>query len=813
MDHPFRGLWAPILLAAPFLIGFGIGLAFAETPFVAIALLWILCAFSLLLRLPPLATASCVLALCGALTAGRMPFLNPRDVEPFLGHPVILSGVVDSVRATETGWNAVAHDAVLATADGPERIRVPRIFLTVRSPESAVRFPAEVRAIGKIHPIRSLGNPGEVPREWFALSRRVQYRFSTDASKTVFLPRDPEGIGGPFLAARERVGSWLAASAGDSSGALFLRAVTTGETPPPSHPLVTLLRRTGLSHLLAISGLHAGIFFAASALVLRTAIWGFRRRHGYPDLNRIGLFGALPACWGYILMAGAPVSGVRAAGMITVAVLCWRFLGIRSAGAAWAALFLGTILFSPWQVVSPSFQLSYTAAFFLIACAERKPSGPGTESVPARAARAVRGGLIASAVAFAGTLPISGAFFGGIPAGAILWNLLFAGPLGTAGVGGALLSAAAGLFGIDGVAPIAGGLADVLDAMLGLLGRLSGGGAGYLPLPPSGIVAPLLAVAGGAWGTVALARHGRGAWPAPVAAAAAFLAWIHLPHAALPDPELRMTALNVGRGASHAVSFPGGGSMLVDCGSRLRGDAGARLVVPFLRGLGFRTVDILVLTHPHEDHTGGADAVLSAMRVGEIWIPEGSPPEAFGEAVARQAAKIRAVRAGEVRRFGEAEVRVRASGAGRGDRRTNERSLVLEIRYGRLSVWLPGDVEEGPGAWGSISPPGAETRVLFLPHHGSPGARPAAWLWAAAPAAAVTQNSDCAGWDNLLPSCRFFALENGAVTVRSDGGSVSIEQRGGARWWSRFLRLSKLPGGAPCPGDPARYPEWRSSES
>ncbi len=813
MDHPFRGLGTPILLAVPFLVGFGAGLVSGSCLPGAVALLLIPPALSLLLRLPPLATASCILALCGAITAGRMPYLDPREIVPFLGREVLLKAAVGTVRHTDSGWVAVAQGAVLSTMDGAERIRVPRILLTVRSPESPVRIPAEVRSVGRIHPVRSRGNPREVPREWNALARRVQYRFFSDASRTVFLPQEPEGAAGLFAAARGRIGNWLSAHAGETAGAVFLRAVTTGEMPPPGHPLVRLLRRTGLSHLLAISGLHAGIFFAGSAFLLRTAIWCFRRRHGCPDLNRICLLGSLPACWGYVLTAGAPVSGIRAAGMISAGVLAWRCLGIRTAGAAWTAMFLGTIVAAPWQAGSPSFLLSYAASFFLIASAEREARGRGPEPVAARAKRAVRRGLTASIVAFAGTLPISGALFGGFPAGAVLWNLLFAGPLGVGGVAGALLTAAAGLFRIDAVGPLAGLLAEFLGALLDLLARLSGDGAGYLPLPPAGTMAPILSVVGAGWGTASLARRGRASWPAPVAAAVAFLVWIHLPYAALPDPRLTVTALNVGRGGSLLVSFPGGGSMLVDCGSRLRGEAGERIVVPFLRSRGIRAIDLLVLTHPHEDHTGGAGAVLRAMKVGEIWIPEGCSPEEFGDAVARNAGKVRFGRAGEERRFGGALVRIRASGSGSRGATANERCLGLEIRYGRFSAWLPGDVEGGPSVWGAL--PAAESgyRLLFLPHHGSPGARPAEWLAAASPAAVVVQNSDCTAWDNLLPSSRFFALENGAVTVQTDGASVSLEQEEGRRWWSLFLRLSKIPGGAPCPGDPARYPEWRNNVS
>ncbi|OGP34769.1 MAG: hypothetical protein A2X88_04800 [Deltaproteobacteria bacterium GWC2_65_14] len=814
MDHPFRGLGAPLFLALPFLGGFLLGLAAWDCRPAASAFLLLLSLVSALFRRSPLATASCLLGLCGTLAAGRLPFVDPREIAPFLGGEVLLRGRVESVTGTDSGWRGVARDVVLSFPDRPGTIRVDGMLLVVRSPESPVLFPAEVRASGRIHPIRSRGNPLEIPREWNALALRVQYLFSTESGRTVFLPGKGEGLSAIFRAARERTGGWLAAHAGNSShGAVYLRALATGETPPPGHPLVLLFRKTGLSHLLAISGLHAGIFFAGTALLVRGGLWLLRRRHGAPDLNRISLYAALPACWFYILSAGAPISGIRAAGMITVGVTLWRLLGIRATGAAWTALFLGTTFVAPWSLFSPSFLLSYGAAFFLVACLGGDAPGPDPIPFRRRAIRSLGRALSVSTVAFAGTLPISGALFGGFPAGAVLWNLLFAGLLGTAGVAGAFLATTAGLLSLDGVGPLAGILADGLTFLLELLLRVSGNGRGYLPIPPSGIAAPMVCVGAGMWGAIALRRLGMLSWPAPVAAGVLFLAWVHLPYAALPDPRLTVTALNVGKGASHLVSFPGGGQMLVDCGSRLRGEAGERILLPFLRSRGVRRIDILVLTHPHEDHYGGSEAVLRELEVGEIWIPRGISPAAFGEAVAARRGMVRSRRSGERHRSGGAEVLVRASGAGGNGGKANEQSLVLEVRYRGLSVWLPGDVEQGPSVWGPAPPANGETRVLFLPHHGSPGAKPDAWIASASPVAVIRQNSDCAPPDNLVPSFCSFALENGAVTVRSNGSTVVVEQERGAGFWRLLLRLSPIPEGESFPGSPTRYPEWRNSES
>ncbi|MBP2676897.1 MAG: internalization-related competence protein ComEC/Rec2, partial [Deltaproteobacteria bacterium] len=540
--------------------------------------------------------------------------------------------------------------------------------------------------------------------------------------------------------------------------------LATGETPAFSHPMVSLLRRTGLAHLLAISGVNVAVFHLMAVFLIRSAIWGVRRRHGTPDLNLVSAVLSLPACWAYVLLAGAPVPAVRSAGMITLSVLAWRRFGVRATGMAWSAMLILTLVRSPMEMFSPSFLLSYGATFFLVAnCAV--PPGEEREGWKGRAVRWSKEAVRASGVAFLGTLPVSAAFFQSVPSGAVLWNVLFGPILGTGGVAGACLAVTGGAFGIDAAGPPVRLVAAGLTRALSVLDAASGSGAGCFPVPPSGVVAPFAALGAAAAGTVFLLRRGARAWPAPVAAAALFLGWIHLPYIALPEAGLRLTALNVGKGAACHVSFPGGGHALIDAGSALRGNFGERAVLPFLRSRGIRKIDVLVLTHAHEDHYGGAAAVLSSLQVGEIWLPEGVPKERFGPAVASWPGPVRAVRAGCRAVFGGAELLVRGTGkgpsTGRGPspRGANEGGSVLELRFGKVSVWFPGDVEGGPSAWGpsDISP--RERRVLFLPHHGSQRADPGGWAAFCRPAAVVSQNCDCFTGENLLLSDQRFLLK------------------------------------------------------
>ncbi|PJB32010.1 MAG: hypothetical protein CO109_06965 [Deltaproteobacteria bacterium CG_4_9_14_3_um_filter_65_9] len=790
MDHPFSGQGPLYLLLLAFLAGFFLGLA-AGPAGVAVSGVLLLAGLGLAaFRFREIPLACAVAVLCGSLTAGRVPLVAPENVLPYIDNEVILDGRVDEVRVTDSGWTAAANGSVLSLPGGTRSIRLGTVLLYIRNPDLPVSFPARVRAAGRLHPVRGLGNPGEIPREWSAMAQGAQYAFSADAAKVVFLP---EAAGGdrwrnPFPRARRETGEWVKRVAGTTNGSLYLLSLATGEVPPYSHPLVTLLRRTGLAHLLAISGVNVAIFHILTVFLLRAAIWSFRRKHGTPDLNLLPPLLALPASWAYVFLAGAPTPAVRSAGMITIAVLLWRRLGVRAPGIAWTGMLLLTLAAKPTEIVSPSFLLSYGATFFLIAnygaSLEEGETGWRT-----RVIRWVKEAVCAATVAFLGTLPVSAAFFQAVPSGAIVWNVLFGPILGTAGVAGAVIAVVGGAFGIDSLAPVVRLVANGLTIALSMLDRLSGSGAGCFPVPPSGIAWPVLATAVAGTGTILLLRRGRRPWPATVLSAALFLGGIHAPYAALPERDFSLTALNVGKGASHVVSFPGGVHMLIDGGSALRGNSGERVVLPFLRSRGIRRIDVLALTHPHEDHYGGAAAVLAAMPVGEIWIPEGIPDEAFGPAVASWTGPVRAVRAGVRERFGEAEVVVRAP-ANPGERgKTNERGMVLELRFGILSAWLPGDVEGGASAWGPAPTEESGRRVLFLPHHGSPGADPAGWTAFCRPDVVVAQNSRCFAGGNLVRSPEVFLLENGAFTVRSDGRSASFLQSAHSGVWKCLWRL------------------------
>jgi competence protein ComEC len=789
-NQPFRGTAPFFLLSAALIAGTVIGLAAWNGWGAIAALAGMTALLSIVLRAPAAVTSAVVMAFCGVMSAGRTGFVDPGTVAPFLEKELVFRGWVDSVRATDSGWAGYADNVVVSTMDGALSLRVKKMAVFIRNPDRSVRFPAELRATGRLHPIRSPGNPAEIPREWEALASGAQFAFSADATKAILVSKpDRDSI---FPAARSRTEAWLSRVAGTSDGAIYLLSLATGQAPPPGHPVVALFRNTGLAHLFAISGVNVVIFHAMLSVILRCLAWSVLRRRGSPDLGRFASIASLPACWAYVAMAGAPVPAVRSAGMITAAVLLWTLFRSRGAGFGFALLFLAAVAVSPFSIFTPSFLLSYSAVFFLILStsgateAARDAINEGKRLGQAKkwCLATVEGAV----VAFFGTLPVAASFFQAIPATAILWNVLFCPILGTGGVAGAFLAVVGGVAGIDFLESPVRGIADFMTHCIRILRNLSAGVAWYPPVPPAGSLAPAVAMLSAVAGALWLRARGRRAWPAPVASALLFLCWIHLPYAAMPDHRMTLVALNVPNGASHVVFFPGGGTMVLDCGSQLRGDSGRRVLLPFLRYSGARRVGLLVLSHPHEDHYGGVEALLESMPVDEIWIPAGVKAERFGKAVAGFKGRIRSVGKGDTFRRGDAVVAVRSAGDGAVSGGNGE-SLVIEVGYGSFSAWLPGDVEGGPAAWGPVPKIKRGKRILFLPHHGSPGADPEGWVAAASPDVSVIQNKNCLGGKNLITSGKIFALENGALFARTDGRTVLVGQEAAHPIWSRICRL------------------------
>lgn len=473
----------------------------------------------------------------------------------------------------------------------------------------------------------------------------------------------------------------------------------------------------GISHLLAISGFHVGVV----ALMVSVLVRGM----GVPPRPAPAV--ATLVTWLYVAFIGFPDAASRAALMLTLVSV--SRLWARPAGAlgAIASALLILVLKDPFALGRPGFQLSFAGALGLVTGAPplRRALGVGwLRRVP----RSLRDGVAAGVAATLFTLPFVAWHFGRVSLVGIVTTLV-ATPLVAAAIPGLLATLSVyGAF-----PPLARFLAGGTDVLLRGLEGLART-AGSLPGASVWVGDATLVgcVAGGVLGAVWMrASPGRlRPWVRRVVVILVMVAGAGaapLVEKSLGYGTLEIIFLNVGQGDAVAIRSPAGRWVLVDTGPRGRSwDAGARVVLPYLRRRGVLRLEALVLTHPDLDHIGGAEVIAEAFDPRFIMDPAlAAGKDAYLDilevATTKQIPWLQA-RRGFVLELDGVRLEVLypdgPSTAPSGESDANAQSVVVLVRYGAFEALLTGDapteveerlLEDLPGA----------LEVLKVGHHGS----------------------------------------------------------------------------------------------
>jgi competence protein ComEC len=246
--------------------------------------------------------------------------------------------------------------------------------------------------------------------------------------------------------------------------------------------------------------------------------------------------------------------------------------------------------------------------------------------------------------------------------------------------------------------------------------------------------------------------------------------------------KLELSVLDVGQGDSLFVVSPHGTTMLIDGGGAFGGfsgheghsgiDPGEDAVSPYLWSRGFQRLDVVALTHAHQDHIGGLTAILENFHVGTIWIGRDVESAALAnlEKLAREKSLpiVHEIRGnafswdGVETQFLWPEIppeEIRPSPK-------NNDSLVLRLKYGERTLMLPGDAEKQVEK--AMMEENAEATlradVLKVGHHGSKNSTTLGFLAAIQPRVAVIS----AGEDNP------YGHPNPELLERLEGAGVRI---------------------------------------
>jgi len=563
---------------------------------------------------------------------------------------------------------------------------------------------------GRVRSIRGDRNLGWFPSPITTSGKRSAARLIVASGTWIRREgRDPgRGPGAVVLGWRAAADAYWKTHPG--AAGQILNSLTTGERAGIPPEIQETFLRSGLTHLLAISGMNVGFLGALVFLLLRRGLSLLETLALRIPIQPIAAVLTLPSLWFFMLFSGSQIPVGRAvlssaAGL--AAVILWRRVHPSD---AWALAALAIVAWDPRSLFSASFQLSFAAVAALMLVASRvlpilaPPGLPGDGRLQ-RLCRGTRSLFVVSLAASALTAPLVAFHFQKVSLVGPLANLIavpFTGfvvlPAGWLALVVTALWAPAGhyvtlaaLWSAERLVEIAAWFALPAWAVISTA------------RPPLLLTLSLLALA-----CALLPRPTRSLkylcvfWCA--AAAIAGSGWAIATH----RQELLVAVLDVGQGLAIAVLLPGGGSLLYDAGPRWRDyDAGERIVVPALRRLGVTHLETLAISHPHPDHDGGVEAVRRELEVGRIWRGEGA----------------RALVRGSEYLLGRGVHALVLNPAPKGlivkKNAVNDRSLALLVSWGETGVVLTGDAGASLAAGLAAVPIRLPAHiVLQVPHHG-----------------------------------------------------------------------------------------------
>ena len=568
------------------------------------------------------------------------------------------------------------------------------------------------------------------------------------------------GIGGFGDRLRDRLGRDLVPGLSGERRGLVLGFVL-GEDEGLSDGLRQSFRRSGLYHLLAVSGQNIAFLVAG--------VLGIAWLCGVP--RRLGEVLALATIIAYVLVVGWQPSVVRAAVAGGLASLAWLAARPRD---RWYFLLLGALtllVWNPRSLYDPGFQLSFAAVIAIFLLVKPLERLLGKTPLPA----ALRPVIAVSAGCTLITTPIMVVQFGKVPVYGVLANVAVEPVVPLV----LFLGLACVL-----VAPVAPPAARALAFLNGLLAAYIAFCARLVGALPGAQVdrAQLLKLCLGGFFVLLWPFLLRPRLPRLVVLVLTALiplwGWqtrpqqLHLPP---PPAGLRVSFLDVGEGDATLLQTPEG-AILVDAGPPDANVAGR------LRRLGVRRVEALVLSHPHRDHVGGAAEVLRRIDVGLVLdsgVAGGDREErdAIDEA-RKRGVPVEVARSGQDLRLGDLHLQILwpsadAAASASGD--SNEAAIVAVASYGATDVLLPADAES-PDTLPLVSRP---LEVYKVAHHGSADDGLPQLLGRLQPAIAVISVGDNDYGHPTPSTLAALAADPGLSVFRTDqGGPVVLESDG-----------------------------------
>jgi len=632
-------------------------------------------------------------------------------------------------------------------------------------------------------------NPGEFNyRRYLHLQDRFfVYRFPKDPSYQIAgyekLPLHERFLASLRNTIRTQIEKYLL-----PASSAIVKALILGEKQDIEDDVLASFQRSGVVHVLAISGLHVGFLLLMIYLPLRWL--------GIRPVYRFFIIGAVLFLFAALVGFKAPV--VRASTMALVYLASGLLQRRVHPLQAIALAGLLILAFRPEELLLPGFQYSFLAVWGLIYGTPRLasliPRLPLRGKSGAALERYFRQPAIASFCAVLATTPLTWYYFNTVQLGAILANIVVIPVIGLVVMFSFALAAGAFIPFIPAV-----GLGLFVDGLLAAIIYVVAGFS-HLPFIQLHLAHPSL------WQialflilVVAFFN-----WRLPkmrLTFLVAVLLFV-LSQALRPAQQnLRLTFISVGQGDAVLLEFPNGRTALVDGGDRkFHFDAAERHVLPYLYYAGIDKLDYLIGSHPHSDHIGGFETIIDYMQVDTLILSGQEVESGFYARILQKAqAKNVAIverKRGDMIHFDPStrayvlhpSERFLRSGALTGGGQINDGSIVIKLLHGNNSILLTGDAEEAAEHSMHIFGDFLDCDLLKVGHHGSRTSSTPSFIDILTPQYAVVSVGERNKFNHPSPLTIRRLARNGTTVFRTDRHGAVIFESDGKRLYPVYWR-------------------------